>query len=99
MILLPIVAEVIVCTDNCREDLPDCEVFPVPIMRPSLKRERWQPNSVRAIKGIECEVVDLNSFDMRFLVQDLLDYHIQRDLVDAVLQAKLIDWLHGWKTE
>lgn len=85
----PIVHNAAECAIHNPVGLPDCEVFPVTIMGTRLKGHRWYPNSVWPVEGIEGQVIDLNSLNMSFLAQDLLDYHIQRHLGQSALHAPL----------
>ena len=65
----------------CAVTVPDSEMFPVAIMGTSLKGKGGQPNGVGPIEGIEGQVIYFNCFHAGFLVEYLLDYHIQRHLL------------------
>ncbi len=69
------------------QNAPDSKVFPVTIMRSSLKRKGWNPNCVRPIEGIECEVIDLNSLHVGLLVEHFLDHNIEGNIIQLTLQA------------
>jgi len=66
---------------------PDSEVFPVTVMRSSLKCKGWDPNCVRPIEGVEREVIDLNSLHMGLLVEHFFDNNIEGNVIQPTLQA------------
>lgn len=72
---------------NSRQCTPDSEVFPVTIMRSSFKRKGWDPNCVRPIEGVECEVIDLNSLHMGLLIEHFFDNNIEGNVIQLSLQA------------
>ncbi len=75
-------------TDVANPDCtPDSEVFPVTVMRSSFKRKGWDPNCVRPVEGVECEVIDLNSLHMGLLVEHFFDNNIEGNVIQPTLQA------------